>query len=718
MSVLQPPRPPSVTAQSIRAALESDTAPQRPSDGQPTAKIASDSDCETTLGIRRHEWELLTLSTAIKVLLFPTYHSTDFEVHRNWLAITRTLPIREWYFEATSQWTLDYPPFFAYFSWILAQPAPLVDPLIVSLHEGLEYAAWPCKAYMRTTVIVTELVLAAALLAHARLGAQRSMKIGFDDDISATGVSTSQLLAASLLMHPGLIIIDHIHFQYNGFLFGVLAWSLWAAREDKPLWCAFLFSSLLNLKHIYVYVAPAFLIFLLRSYVFPVGSKPSDVGRSVERLITVGVVTLIPFFLSLAPLAIDGLRHEAGSIGVLSQMLQRLFPFSRGLIHAYWAPNVWALWTFADRILVKLLPRAPALRTLLPASFSARYDAAAASGFASASRGLVENISFGVLPEIRPSTCFMLTLTCMSVYMVKLWQTPTYRSFLASVSLCGFASFLFGWHVHEKAIMLPLVPYTLLAAVDYGHYRTFVLLSTAGIVSLFPLLFTPGEAPIKAGYSAVWAMVVFGTLQKRVFRPVQSNVGILVHRLETLYLWGFVGLEVYVSVVHPIVFAGVVGQDLGASVVRSADTVSNLTVASAAAASSAAPAAPAIASALVAEIANSTVAFVPETTAEDSSTHASDDRITSDASVQVNAAEFDAPRPAATPSSDLLSTPTSTVKAQETAPSTASHQDKDTTATPRSSMEFLPLMMVSVYCSIGVIWAWLRASILYLSSES
>ncbi len=114
----------------------------------------------------------------------PTYHSTDFEVHRNWLAITRTLPIREWYFEATSQWTLDYPPFFAYFSLDTCSTAAFVDPLIVSLHEGLEYAEWSCKAYMRATVVVTELVLAAALVAHARLGAQRKVKIGFADDVS------------------------------------------------------------------------------------------------------------------------------------------------------------------------------------------------------------------------------------------------------------------------------------------------------------------------------------------------------------------------------------------------------------------------------------------------------------------------------------------------------------------------------------------------------
>ena len=58
---------------------------------------------------------------------------------------------------------MDYPPFFAYFERLLSAAAAVLDPNIVNLHN-INYDSWSVIAFQRTTVIISELVLAIPLL--------------------------------------------------------------------------------------------------------------------------------------------------------------------------------------------------------------------------------------------------------------------------------------------------------------------------------------------------------------------------------------------------------------------------------------------------------------------------------------------------------------------------------------------------------------------------
>ena len=94
----------------------------------------------------------------IKIFLFPTSQSTDFEVHRNWKAITNSLPISKWYFYSKNKWTLDYPPLFAYMEYILGKLSKFFDPNITNL-DSINYDSFICKTFMRGTVLLGDLFL-------------------------------------------------------------------------------------------------------------------------------------------------------------------------------------------------------------------------------------------------------------------------------------------------------------------------------------------------------------------------------------------------------------------------------------------------------------------------------------------------------------------------------------------------------------------------------
>ncbi|VDO91506.1 unnamed protein product [Haemonchus placei] len=183
-------------------------------------------------------WQAVCVATsvliALKVLLIPTYTSTDFEVHRNWMAITHNLPLSKWYYESTSEWTLDYPPFFAYFEKSLATVAyfcGLED--ILTLQKGALFNN-RVLYFQRLSVIAADIfyILSCVIFCFADSPRWETLP---------KKLQPKARIAAFVVLscHSGLLLIDSIHFQYNAMLTGLFILSIYFADCEKFLFVGF-----------------------------------------------------------------------------------------------------------------------------------------------------------------------------------------------------------------------------------------------------------------------------------------------------------------------------------------------------------------------------------------------------------------------------------------------------------------------------------------------
>lgn len=223
------------------------------------------------------------------------------------------------------------------------------------------------------------------------------------------------------------------------------------------------------------------------------------------------------------------------SQGQLPQVLSRLFPFKRGLCHAYWAPNIWALYNMLDKSLALLGVR---LKLLEEAGLPR----------ASMTGGLVQEFQHSVLPSVSPSITLVCTLLSILPAVASIWRRPRgARGFLRCLLLCALGSFMFGWHVHEKAVLIAILPLSILAVESREDAGIFLVLTTTGHYSLFPLIFTPAELPIK-----VVLMLMFVIYSFTALRKLHSGQMPLLRPLESAYLLGLVVVAIACEVVFPL----------------------------------------------------------------------------------------------------------------------------------------------------------------------
>ncbi|XP_068599933.1 dolichyl pyrophosphate Man9GlcNAc2 alpha-1,3-glucosyltransferase [Brachionichthys hirsutus] len=243
----------------------------------------------------------------------------DYEAQRHWQEVTYNLPVQEWYFNSTENdlnyWGLDYPPLTAYHSLICAYIAKIINPEWVELHKSRGYESPAHKLFMRTTVLVADLLI--------YIPAVVLYSLYLIDGSSKKKVST----LFCFLLYPGIILIDYGHFQYNGVSLGFALWGVLALGLGWDAPGAVAFCLALSYKQMELYHALPFFCYLLGKCV-----KLGLMGRGFFLLVRIATTVLLTFALCWLPFLFDPSQ--------LQQVVRRIFPVARGLFEDKVA-NAW-----------------------------------------------------------------------------------------------------------------------------------------------------------------------------------------------------------------------------------------------------------------------------------------------------------------------------------------------------------------------------------------
>ena len=316
---------------------------------------------------------------------------------------------------------------------------------------------------MRATVIVSEYLVyvPAAIVFNRKLAQQRGVS-KWESSIALTAV----------LMQPATILIDHAHFQYNTVMLGAVVASMFSLLSDRYMWACFFFVSALCFKQMALYYAPSMFAYLIGVSLLP--------KLQIGRFMGIAMVTLLSFALMFAPLLIGSLydiyRKISAPLDIqgrevnplfsqilpfigsnpylyalllqLTQSIHRIFPFARGLFEDKVA-NVWCAIHTLHKLHIYPIP-------------------------------LLQRISL-------LSTIVAILPACMTISTF-----PRKDLMPWAFASCAWGFFLCSFQVHEKSVLLPLLPMTMMLGGDGGlgvETRAWVgWANMLAVWTLFPLL--------------------------------------------------------------------------------------------------------------------------------------------------------------------------------------------------------------------------------------
>lgn len=393
----------------------------------------------------------------------------DYEAQRHWMEITFNLPMKQWYYNTTDNnllyWGLDYPPLTAYHSYVCGLMAYYLNPKFVELHESRGFESDAHKFFMRYTVIIADVLLyiPAVILYFVwtrsaftsedcdqglkqqerrpkiedfvrKKKSKKSNKQNAKVEESAFPDNTKNGKALAIivaLLYPGLILIDHGHFQYNCISLGLAVFAITLLTNSCHILGSVLFCFALNYKQMELYHALPFFLYLL-SQCIPKPGQTSFTG--FYKLLKLGITVIFTFAIIWLPFLFD--------INDTVQVLNRLFPVSRGLFEDK-VSNFWC-------------------------SLNVIYK------FKS---------TFNNDEMLR--LCTIMTLIGLIPSGADLFLRPNIKKFNLALINSSLSFFLFSFQVHEKSILLVALPVLLHSSNDPFTSFWFSIISTFSMLPLF-----------------------------------------------------------------------------------------------------------------------------------------------------------------------------------------------------------------------------------------
>ena len=374
----------------------------------------------------------------------------DYEAQRHWQEITLNIPIEKWYINTTDNdllyWGLDYPPLSAYHSFVLGYIANKINSSYVKLHESRGFSSESHKYLMRLSVFSIDILIYIPSVIYFISTSQISGNFKMEELSVFGGLKRKHIDLLTILIYPGLILIDHGHFQYNSFSLGLFVSAVTAMCQNSFITGSILFVAALNYKQMELYHALPIFFYILGKY-SPM--KERFWSFNLLMLFCISVTVISTFLIIWLPF----IKNWETFLSVVF----RLFPVSRGVFEDKVA-NIWC----AINVIYKL------------------HNA--------------------FVNERLVQICLVTTTIAVLPSCINLYLNPQKEKLVISLINCALAFFLFSFQVHEKSILLAAISVLLYFQSDPFPCFWFLIISHFSMLPLY----------IKDGlYMVYWATLIF-----------------------------------------------------------------------------------------------------------------------------------------------------------------------------------------------------------------